>query len=105
MARKWKGKRDYFICPHCGAEVPEDAVVCRECGSDVETGWAKDADKWEVNIPAGYGEEEDFNYGEFLSRDFPEHASPISKKTISKWVMLIVVVIVSVAILILLLAL
>jgi hypothetical protein len=33
---------DYFICPHCGAEVDIGAVVCPECGSDDETGWSED---------------------------------------------------------------
>jgi hypothetical protein len=33
---------DYFICPHCGAEVANDAVVCPECGSDDETGWSEE---------------------------------------------------------------
>ncbi len=31
---------DFFICPHCGAEVDIDATVCPECGSDEETGWS-----------------------------------------------------------------
>ena len=33
---------DYFICPHCGAEVDWGAVVCPECGSDDETGWSEE---------------------------------------------------------------
>jgi hypothetical protein len=33
---------DYFICPHCGAEVAVGAVVCPECGSDEETGWSEE---------------------------------------------------------------
>ncbi|MCB8943604.1 MAG: zinc-ribbon domain-containing protein [Ardenticatenaceae bacterium] len=33
---------DTFICPHCGADVPLDAVVCPECGSDDETGWSEE---------------------------------------------------------------
>ena len=33
---------DYFICPHCGADVAWDAVVCPECGSDDETGWSEE---------------------------------------------------------------
>ncbi len=33
---------DYFICPHCGAEVPFGAPACPECGSDDETGWSED---------------------------------------------------------------
>ena len=32
---------DYFICPHCGAEVDIDAVACPACGSDEETGWSE----------------------------------------------------------------
>jgi hypothetical protein len=34
---------DYFICPHCGAEVPARALACPECGSDEETGWSENA--------------------------------------------------------------
>ncbi len=33
---------DYFICPHCGADVDMKAVICPECGSDDETGWSAD---------------------------------------------------------------
>ena len=32
---------DYFICPHCEAEVPMDAPACPECGSDERTGWSE----------------------------------------------------------------
>jgi len=34
----------YFICPHCGAQVPSDALACPECGSDNETGWSEEAE-------------------------------------------------------------
>lgn len=34
----------YFTCPHCGAQVPLDALACPECGSDNETGWSEEAD-------------------------------------------------------------
>ncbi len=33
---------DYFICPHCEAEVPRNAPACPECGSDENTGWSED---------------------------------------------------------------
>ncbi|MEZ4642864.1 MAG: zinc ribbon domain-containing protein [Chloroflexota bacterium] len=33
---------DYFICPNCGAQVPDNALACPECGSDEETGWSED---------------------------------------------------------------
>ena len=32
---------EYFICPHCEAEVPLDAPACPECGSDEKTGWSE----------------------------------------------------------------
>ena len=32
-----------FTCPHCGADVPADALACPECGSDQETGWSEAA--------------------------------------------------------------
>jgi|GEM_PF-387490 len=32
---------DYFICPHCEAEVPIDASACPQCGSDERTGWSE----------------------------------------------------------------
>jgi hypothetical protein len=30
-----------FMCPHCGAVIPEDSPACPECGSDRETGWSE----------------------------------------------------------------
>ena len=33
----------YFSCPHCGANVPQNARACPECGSDEDTGWSKEA--------------------------------------------------------------
>lgn len=32
---------DYFICPHCEAQVPLGAAACPECGSDEKTGWSE----------------------------------------------------------------
>jgi hypothetical protein len=71
---KRSGRRDTFICPHCGADVPVNAYFCRECGSDAETGWSEDADVWEAGIPAGYGSDDDFDYDESVEKDLPEHA-------------------------------
>ena len=33
---------DYFVCPNCGAEVPQKALACPECGADDQTGWSED---------------------------------------------------------------
>jgi hypothetical protein len=40
----------YFTCPHCGADVPFDAPVCPECGSDEETGWSQDAEYGDLSL-------------------------------------------------------
>ncbi|MCA8959224.1 MAG: zinc ribbon domain-containing protein [Planctomycetes bacterium] len=38
-------------CPHCGEPVADDAVVCRHCGSDAETGWVDDVDYHSLELP------------------------------------------------------
>jgi hypothetical protein len=50
--------RNDNICPHCGEPVPADAISCRHCGSDAETGW---------------GSEEEISY---QSVDLPESWPP-----------------------------
>jgi len=47
---KRRGRRDYFVCPQCGGE------------------------NWQADIPAGYGPDEEFDYDEFVTREFPERA-------------------------------
>ena len=71
-ARK-RSNKDYFICPHCGAEVRKDARACPECGSDEATGWSEDADS--AGLPAGYRDDDDFDYEDFLRREFPQARS------------------------------
>lgn len=64
-------------CPHCGANLPANASRCRNCGASSEYGW----DSVESNIDglaADYGgegyDEDDFDYDEFVAREFSEHA-------------------------------
>ncbi|MCD6416317.1 MAG: zinc-ribbon domain-containing protein [Planctomycetes bacterium] len=66
---------DYFICPHCGAEVAWDARVCPQCGSDELTGWAEDAGKWGAGIPTGYSKDDEFDYEDFIRREFGRDAA------------------------------
>ena len=40
-----------FPCPHCGEPLADDAVACRECGSDADTGWSDDIDYQSVELP------------------------------------------------------
>jgi ribosomal protein L40E len=68
-ARKQK-REDYFICPHCGAEVPARSWACPQCGSDEKTGWSDGAGE------AGAGADDDFDYEEFLRREFPSNHCP-----------------------------
>lgn len=38
-------------CPHCGSPLSPRAVACRECGSDIETGWSDEIDYYSVELP------------------------------------------------------
>lgn len=42
---------DTFPCPHCGADVPEDALACPACGSDEQTGWSEEAEYAHLMAP------------------------------------------------------
>jgi predicted nucleic acid-binding Zn ribbon protein len=53
------------ICPVCGAEVPERARACPECGADEKTGWSERARYDELGIP-----DDSFDYGDFVDREF-----------------------------------
>ncbi len=39
------------FCPHCDAPLRPNAVACRECGSDLETGWSSDIDYHSIELP------------------------------------------------------
>ncbi len=53
------------ICPNCGAEVPRDARSCPECGSDEQTGWSQETRADGLDLP-----EENFDYEDFVAREF-----------------------------------
>ena len=53
------------VCPVCGAEVPPNAKACPGCGADEETGWSEEGRADELGLP-----DEDFDYGEFVKREF-----------------------------------
>jgi hypothetical protein len=53
------------VCPVCGAEVPPNAKSCPECGADEKTGWSEEARTSGLDLP-----DEDFDYGEFVKREF-----------------------------------
>lgn len=94
-----KRRRETFVCPHCGAEVPVGAQVCRECGSDEETGWSDDAEDAGAEIGAGYGGVDDFDYEAFLERELPDQATVPLGRSWKRWAWRAVVVITSLALL------
>ena len=53
------------VCPCCGAEVPPNAKACPECGADEHTGWSEEAGTEGLDLP-----DENFNYEEFVKREF-----------------------------------
>ena len=66
-------KREFFDCPNCGADVAVGAKVCRECGSDASTGWksSEEIDYQSIDIPDGYGPEDELDSGASSGRWVP----------------------------------
>jgi uncharacterized membrane protein YvbJ len=54
-------------CPHCGAEIRDDARFCRDCGSS-------DADGWQDEYGDDVGDD-DFDYEEFVEENFSGRAT------------------------------
>ena len=60
-------------CPNCGADVPRNARACPECGADEQTGWSEAAQTDGLGLP-----DEEFNYDEFVEREFgPKKDRPV----------------------------
>ena len=59
---------EYFNYPVCGGMVKGSADSCPHCGADEETGWSQDV-----------VEEDEFDYDDFLRRDFGEQAESPGK--------------------------
>ena len=54
-------------CPNCGADLPRNAKVCPECGSDEKTGWSDEAHIDGLSLP-----DDEFDYDEFIEDEFGE---------------------------------
>lgn len=65
-----KNLRPPEVCPVCGEDVPPRALACPECGADHETGWREDAEYAHVI------EEDEFDYDEFMEREFGKSPKP-----------------------------
>jgi len=68
-------------CPNCGAEVPTGAKACPECGSCEKTGWSDEAAHGGLDLP-----DAEFNYDDFVQREFGGRARPKTRRQWLWWV-------------------
>ena len=86
MAVSWKDDGS-FDCPHCGATLRSDAKMCRECGADANCGWNDE------DANSEYSAEDDFDYDEYIAREFPGDALPGTAKS-QNWIRLILLLVI-----------
>jgi len=70
MARSRSRRQpEWFHCPNCSEKVRVGAKACPHCGSDDETGWRDD-----THGESGLADDlpDDFDYDEYLKREFPD---------------------------------
>ena len=80
------------ICPVCGEDVPRGSLACPECGADHNSGWREDAASQDgLDLPG-----DDFDYDDFVQREFGSRIKPAGIKTIW-WITAIIVLAVSIA--------
>jgi ribosomal protein L40E len=92
MAKKRRDNDDFFLCPCCGARVAAGAKFCRQCGADAEVGW--DPEGLDSDLAGGYEDDDDFDYDEFIAREFPEQAEPNPGRNLRRaiWVFVVLIV-------------
>ena len=53
-------------CPVCGEDVPRNALACKHCGADHQSGWREDADIYDgTDVPT-----DAFDYDDFIRQEF-----------------------------------
>ncbi len=77
-------------CPACGEWVPRGAAACDDCGACAKSGWKQDSEVYDgLDLP---DDEEDFNYEEFVNREFGtgKPAKAARREIFWRWVAAIV---------------
>jgi hypothetical protein len=65
-------------CPVCGEAVPRGSLACPACGADHNSGWRIDGSVHDgLDLP-----DDEFDYDEFVQREFGSRAKPAGIKTI-----------------------
>jgi hypothetical protein len=60
----------------CGADIPPVAIACPECGADHRSGWRENTEVYDgLDLP-----DDDFNYEQFVKREFGSSQRPTIKK-------------------------
>ena len=86
MAGKSTPRKTPEICPVCGEDVPLRALACPECGADHNSGWREGTDIHDgVDLP-----DEDFNYEDFVKKEFGASGKPPGVKLIW-WITAIII--------------
>jgi len=60
---------DFFVCSHCGAEVPVSKSICKQCGSEDSTGWSDKANPF-ASEPPEFNDPSDFDYQKAVEAEF-----------------------------------
>ena len=93
MVRPLDRNDDYFVCAHCGAELACASTVCRECGASEDSGWS------DGEVASTEEDEDDFDYDDFLRREFPSHAAAPRWGSPKTWLTAIIVLLLCLALL------
>ena len=94
MANKKPKPQTPEVCPVCGEDVPRGALACPECGADHESGWREGAEAYDglaLSEP-----EEEFDYDEFLEKEFGASPKPQGVKALW-WITALVLVLLAIA--------
>ncbi len=81
---------DWFVCSCCGAKLRGGAAFCRECGASDDSGWGDKTDD--------YGDD-DFDYDDYIRREFPEHAPAGTRYPLKKVLVVVIVLLLCVGLL------
>jgi hypothetical protein len=80
------------VCPVCGEDVPRGSLACPACGADHNSGWRPGADIHDgLDLPGA-----DFDYDEFVQREFGSGVKPAGIRTIW-WITAIILLLLSIA--------
>jgi len=68
-------------CSNCGTDLSSKVRACPECGACPDTGWAEEAQYESTRLP-----EEEFNYDDFVQREFWEGGRQAGKRLHWLWI-------------------